>query len=82
MTDPTITPPDVSYANCYSLDGLYLVFAHITSPYITIYAISSGVYKTYSLDNRRDGKTILSMGYAKESGVAGETKKVVYISSI
>ena len=80
LADPSTLPAGISTGCAFDPTGTYLAVAHSGSPYITIYnGFSRIVFKTGNslLDIRADGVT--AVGYAKESGWAGETKEIVRI---
>ena len=54
--------------------------AHFSSPYITIYnAFSRTVFKTGNSLFDIQADDVTAAGYAKEDGLAGETKEIVRI---
>ena len=75
LLDLSTLPTGTGYGVTFDSTGTYLAVAHDTSPYITIY-LASVCFKTNLMsDVSITGKA----GYAKESGVAGEYKKIVVI---
>ena len=55
--------------------------AHLNSPYITIYNYlsSRAVFKTGNSIHDIQAGDVTAAGYAKEDGLAGETKEIVRI---
>ena len=80
LADPADLPTGDGRGCAFDPTGTYLAVAHSTSPYITIYdAFSRTVFKTGNslLDIQADG--VVAVGYAREDGLAGETKEIVRI---
>ena len=75
LSDPSALPTGTGYVVAFDPTGTYLAVAHYSSPYITIY-LASVCLKTNLMS---DVSIAERAGYAKESGVAGEYKKIVVI---
>ena len=74
-SDPSTLPTGNGRGVAFDSTGTYLAVAHYGRPYITIY-LATVCFKTNLMsDVSITGKA----GYAKESGVAGEHKKIVVI---
>ena len=75
LLDPSALPTGTGLGVAFDSTGTYLVVGHANSPCITIY-LATVCFKTNLMsDVSITGKA----GYAKESGVAGEYKKIVVI---
>jgi len=75
LSNPSTLPTDTGFGVTFDPTGTYLVVAHSSSPYITIY-LATACFKTNSMS---DVSVAVRAGYAKESGIAGENKKIVVI---
>ena len=75
LSDPSTLPTGHGFGVAFDSTGTYLAVAHDTSPYITIY-LASVCLKTNLMS---DVSIAARAGYAKESGIAGEYKKIVVI---
>jgi len=76
LPDPSILPTGTGLGIAFDSTGTYLAVAHANSPYITIYLPTTVCFKTNLMS---DVSIAERAGYAKESGVAGENKKIVVI---
>src|SRR5690606_6566045 len=80
LANPATLPNGESRDCSFDPTGTYLAVAHSLSPYITIYnGFSRAVFKTSNslLDIQAD--SVIAAGYAREDGLAGETKEIVRI---
>ena len=80
LPNPATLPTSNGYGCAFDPTGTYLAVAHDGSPYITVYNyLSRAVFKTGNslLDIQATG--VVAAGYAKEDGLAGETKEIVRI---
>ena len=75
LSDPSTLPTSTANGVAFDPTGTYLAVAHGSSPYITIY-LASVCLKTNLMS---DVSIAARAGYAKESGIAGEYKKIVVI---
>ena len=75
LSNPSTLPTGIGNGVAFDPTGTYLVVGHGSSPYITIY-LALLCFKTSSMSDISIGA---KAGYAKESGVAGEYKKIVVI---
>ena len=75
LPDPSTLPTGNGFGVAFDSTGTYLAVAHNSSPYITIY-LATVCFKTNLMS---DVSIAARAGYAKESGVAGERKKIVVI---
>ena len=75
LSNPSTLPAGSGYGVAFDPTGTYLAVAHNNSPYITIY-LASVCLKTNLMS---DVSIAERAGYAKESGIAGEYKKIVVI---
>ena len=75
LSNPSILPTGDGRGVAFDPTGTYLAVAHVSSPYITIY-LAITCFKT---NLTSDVSIAARAGYAKESGVAGEYKKIVVI---
>ena len=75
LPDPSTLPTDAGNGVAFDSTGTYLAVAHVKSPRITIYS-ANACFKTNLMS---DVSIATKAGYAKESGVAGEYKKIVVI---
>ena len=75
ISNPSTLPAGIGRGVAFDPTGTYLAAAHATSPYITIY-LATACFKTNSMS---DVSVAVRAGYAKESGIAGENKKIVVI---
>jgi len=75
LPDPSTLPKSTGLGVTFDPTSTYLAVGHGGSPYITIY-LASACLKT---DLMSDVFIAEKAGYAKESGVAGEYKKIVVI---
>ena len=76
LSNPSTLPAGSGNEVAFDPTGMYLAVAHSRSPYITIYAAIASCFKTNSIS---DVSIAEKAGYAKESGIAGEYKKIVVI---
>ncbi len=79
LDNPSVLPTGTGYGCAFSPDGTYLAVAHANSPYITIY-IAEYQANLY-IDSSTYGSGSL-LGYAVESGLSNETKKVAKLFTI
>ena len=80
IANPAVLPTGNGGGCAFDPTGTYLAVAHVNSPYITIYdGFSRAVFQTGNsiLDIQEGG--VIAAGYAKEDGLAGETKEIVRI---
>ena len=75
LSNPATLPTGIGNGVAFDPTGTYLAVGHGSSPYITIY-LALLCFKTSSMSDISIGA---KAGYAKESGVAGEYKKIVVI---
>ena len=75
LPDPSTLPAVEGHGIAFDPTGTYLAVAHFGSPCITIY-LATVCFKTNLMS---DVSMAEKAGYAKESGVAGERKKIVVI---
>ena len=78
LSNPSTLPTGSGNGVAFDSTGTYLAVAHDNSTYITIYSATTGCFKTNLIS---DVSIAERAGYAKESGVAGENKKIVVIFS-
>jgi DNA-binding beta-propeller fold protein YncE len=80
LANPITLPTGTGFGCAFDPTETYLAVAHSTSPRITIYnTFSRTVFKTgNSLLDIQEGD-VVAAGYAKEDGLAGETKEIVRI---
>ena len=80
LADPDVLPTGTGQGCAFDPTGTYLAVAHASSPNITIYdGFSQTVFQTGNslLDIQAAG--VIAAGYAREDGLAGETKEIVRI---
>lgn len=77
---PSELPTGIGYGVDFSPDSNFLGVAHGSLPSLTLYDMRDGVYST-SNNRSAISASDIGLGYAKESGVAGEAKKIVKIWS-
>ena len=75
LSNPSTLPTSTGRGVAFDPTGTYLAVVHDSSPYITIYS-ATACFKTNLMS---DVSIAEKAGYAKESGVAGEYKKIVVI---
>ena len=75
LSNPSTLPTGTGQGVAFDPTGAHLAVAHNSRPYITIY-LATACFKTNLMS---DVSTAARAGYAKESGVAGEYKKIVVI---
>ena len=78
VKDPSTLPTGDGWGCAFSPDGTYLAVAHWSSPYITIYIAE------YQANLYIDGSTYADcfLGYAVESGLSNELRKVAKLFKI
>jgi hypothetical protein len=74
LANPSTLPTSTALGASFSPDGAYLAIAHASSPYVIIYKNKPQAYKSTGNGDWLNGSKV---GYAKESGSAGQSKKVV-----
>ena len=80
LADPSTLPTDTGWGCAFDPTGTYLAVAHNNSPYITFYdGFSRTVFKTGNSLFDIQADDVTAVGYAKEDGLAGETKEIVRI---
>ena len=75
LSDPSTLPTGDGHGVAFDPTGTYLAVAHDSSPYITIY-LANVCFKTNLIS---DVCIATRAGYAKESGIAREYKKIVVV---
>ncbi len=75
LSNPATLPTGVGNGAAFDPTGTYLAIAHYNSPFVTIYVAVC----LFSKNLISDLSTAAKAGYAKESGIAGEYKKIVVI---
>ncbi|OMF04046.1 hypothetical protein BK129_18985 [Paenibacillus amylolyticus] len=78
--NPSVLPTGIGYGVDFSPDSNFLAIAHGSLPSLTLYDMRDAVY-LISNDRSAISSSDVGLGYAKESGVAGEAKKIVKIWS-
>ena len=80
LPNPSTLPAADGYGCAFDPTGNYLAVAHDSSPYITVYNyLSRAVFKTGNSLFEIQSGSVTAAGYAKEDGLAGETKEIVRI---
>jgi hypothetical protein len=78
LANPADLPASSGYGCAFSPDGTYMSVAHGTSPFVTIYKGVEGL-SFIDILNIPDVNII---GYAKESGIYNEKKKILMLFKI
>ncbi|WP_339234594.1 tail fiber protein [Paenibacillus sp. FSL R5-0517] len=78
--NPSVLPTGIGYGVDFSPDSNFLGVAHGALPALTLYDMRDGVYLSSNVRSSISASDI-GLGYAKESGIAGEAKKIVKIWS-
>ena len=80
LADPAALPASTGYGAAFNPTSTYLVITHVTTPYVTIYKLDQKVYLGgNNINNVTGDPNVTAAGYAKEAGVATETKQIVRI---
>jgi hypothetical protein len=81
LASPATLPAGYGYGVAFSADGVYMAVAHDVSPYITIYKGGTylGVFAHKSSNLLVELVNVFGAGYAEESGVLNDSKKVIQL---
>ena len=74
LANPATLPAGMGYDVAFSPDGAYMAVAHGTTPFVTIYTYT---FKAFKSKVNEDWFLGIRLGYAKESGIASDLKKVI-----
>ena len=80
LANPAALPAGTGRGAAFDLTNTYLAIAHDTTPFVTIYKMDQKAYLGGNhIVNVTGVLGVTAAGYAKEAGVATETKQVVRI---
>ena len=80
LANPAALPAGTGYGAAFDQTSTYLAIAHVTTPFVTIYKMDQKAYLGgNNLFNVTGAPGVTAAGYAKEAGVATETKQIVRI---